>query len=133
MNKVVKKKLEKDIQREICDWLFAQGYFFWRSNNVPIFDKKRMAFRALPKYTPRGLPDIMIIEKGKFIALEVKVPDFWKYTDAQKAIKEKIIDNGGYYFLVTSLDEAKNYMESFFIPLTTIDPSKAIFSNWPQV
>lgn len=106
----MKKKLEKDIQREICDWLFSQGFFFWRSNNMPVFDSKRMKYRALPKYTPRGLPDIMIIEKGKFIGLEVKVPDYWKYTDDQIAIKEKIIENGGYYCLVTSLEETKKFM-----------------------
>ena len=111
--KEIKKKLEKDIQREICDWLFKKEFFFWRSNNVPVFDKGRMQFRALPKYTPRGLPDIMIIFKGKFIALEVKVPDFWKYTEDQKLIKSKIVDNGGSYHLVTSLNQAQYIMDFY--------------------
>ena len=106
--KLPKKKLEKDIQREICDWLAIRGIFFWRQNTIPVFEKGH--FRALPKYTPRGLPDILILSSGKFLGLEVKVPDYWKYTADQKAIKEKFITNGGYYSLVTSLEEAQEYL-----------------------
>ena len=108
-----KKILEKDIQREICDWLHGQGTFFWRSNNVPIFEhggKGGARFRAMPKYAVRGLPDIMCLCNGRFIGLEVKVPDYWKRTDEQIAVKDLFINNGGYYTIVTSLEEAKSYM-----------------------
>jgi len=110
----MKKKLEKDIQKEICDWLFAEGYFFWRSNNIPVFqrDKYGPRFRSLPKYTPRGLPDIQILQDGRYIGLEVKVPGYWKFTDDQQIMKEKIIANGGAYHIVTSLDEAKNVVST---------------------
>lgn len=101
----MKKKLEKDILREICEWLFEKGFFFWRQNTIPVFDKGH--FRALPKYTPRGLPDILLLYDGHFIGLEVKVPNYWKRTDAQIEMKDKFIDNGGAYHLVTSLDEVK--------------------------
>lgn len=106
-----KKKLEKDIQREICDWLKDNMYFFWRYNAIPVYEKGH--FRALPKYTPRGLPDIMIIHQGNFIGLEVKVPGYWKYTDDQKKMKELITANGGFYHLVTSLDEAKQMLTQY--------------------
>jgi hypothetical protein len=102
---VPKKKLEKDIQREICDWLASRNYFFWRQNTVPVFDKGR--FRAMPKYTPKGLPDILCVIDGHFIGLEVKVPDYWKRTDDQMAIQERFGANGASYYLVTSLEEAK--------------------------
>lgn len=105
-----KKKLEKDIQREICDWLFASSYFFWRQNTIPVFEKGH--FRALPKYTPRGLPDIMIISHGRFIGLEVKIPGYWKFTKDQQLMKDKIIEHGGDYHLVISLDEAKSILEN---------------------
>lgn len=102
------KILEKDIQREICEWLHASSYFFWRQNTIPVFENGH--FRALPKYTPRGLPDIMIISQGRMIGLEVKVPDYWKYTDDQKAIRDKFLANGAVYALVTSLSEAQNVL-----------------------
>lgn len=108
-----KKKLEKDIQREICDWLHSEDYFFWRQNTTPIFqhgDGGRDRFRAMPKYALKGLPDIMCLCDGRFIGMEVKVPDYWKRPDAQIEIQDKFQDNGGYYSIVTSLEEAKTFM-----------------------
>jgi hypothetical protein len=107
------KKLEKDIQNEICEWLDTNGFFFWRNNNVPVFqrDKYGARFRRLPKYTPRGLPDIFIVNLGRLIALEVKVPEYWKFTDDQQNIKDKLIQNGAHYHLVTSLDEVKTILQ----------------------
>lgn len=103
--KIVKKKLEKDIQREICDWLHGQGFFFWRQNTIPVYEKGH--FRALPKYTPRGLPDILIIRHGMIIGLEVKIPGYWKFTNDQKSIQIKFIANGAKYQIVTSLAEVQ--------------------------
>lgn len=98
----MKKKLERDIQLEICEWLLKEGYFFWRY---------RYMSRFPIKFVPRGLPDIMILYKGKFICIEVKVPDYWKHTDEQIKMSEKISDNGGYCKVATSLDEAKIIMD----------------------
>lgn len=111
-NSVLKKEkriLEKDILREICEWLALKNYFFWRSNNVPVYGQShdgKYRFRALPKYTPRGLPDIIIIHRGSFIALEVKRPDALQRPE-QKEWGDKCIINGGYYYLVHSLEEVK--------------------------
>lgn len=110
-SKITGKKLETEIMREICDWLALQKFFFWRQNNVPVFDKGH--FRAMPKYTPRGLPDIIILYQGHLITLEVKVPDYWKYTDDQKKMRDRIIENGGGYHLVTSLEQAQGVL-SFY-------------------
>lgn len=107
------KKLETEITREICDWLSDQNFFFWRSNNIPVFQKDKYGarFRSLPKYTPRGLPDIIVVHCGIFIALEVKIPDYWKFTDSQKEMRDKIILNGGIYRLVTSVTEVAEIMD----------------------
>ncbi len=99
--------LEKDIQKAICEWLHIKGYFFWRSNNIPVFGKNNAgnkAFRSLPKYTPRGLPDLIVIHKGKFIALEVKRPKA-KLRPEQAEFGAKCVLEGGYYKEVHSLDE----------------------------
>jgi hypothetical protein len=99
--------LEKDIQRKICDWLALMGYFFWRSNNIPVFGRSNdgvKRFRALPKYTPKGLPDIICIKKGWFIGIEVKRQGF-KASMEQLQMGASIVSNGGLYFVVTSLPE----------------------------
>lgn len=108
-----KRKLEKDIQKEICEYLQSQGFFFWKHNAFPRFNTSTQRFHSYPKYTPRGLPDIIILFYGKFISLEVKVPDYWKFTDEQKRMKEKIISNGGAYHLVTSIEQARDVMDFY--------------------
>ncbi len=102
--------LEKDIQREICDWLFSEKYFFWRSNNLPVFSMRNdgtVKPRALPKYTPKGLPDIILLYKGKFVALEVKRPDA-KLRPEQAEFGYNVVLNGGDYHRVTSLVDVIN-------------------------
>lgn len=100
---------ENDIQAQILDWLsYKKGIYFWRSNNLPVFEKDRGVYRRLPKYTPRGLPDIMVVGKGgKFIAIEVKAPKKYLSKD-QKAVRDSIEEAGGTYILARSIDDIKN-------------------------
>lgn len=63
---------ETEIQRSICDYLALRKHFFWRNNNTPIYDPTRKVFRAMPKYTMRGIPDIIVIANGHFYGIEVK-------------------------------------------------------------
>jgi hypothetical protein len=106
------RQLEKDIQRGICDWLALKGFFFWRSNNTPVFSASgrnndgAMRFRALPKYTPRGLPDIIVVHRGKFIALEVKRPGA-KLRAEQAEFGCKVVVAGGEYHKVCSLEDVR--------------------------
>lgn len=105
-----KKVLESQIVREICEFLEHGNFFFWRSNNVPVFshgngdNKGTMRFRALPKYTPRGIPDIMVLVKGKFVGVEVKRPGA-KLRPEQAEFGAKLVMNDGDYYVVHSLDE----------------------------
>lgn len=111
-----KKILEKDIQRDICEYLDSKGVFFWRSNNIPVFGRSGdgiRRFRALPKFTPRGLPDVICLVKGKFIGLEVKRPDSPSKTGSEFQVQmgSRIISNGGIYAVVFSLDDVKKIKE----------------------
>ncbi len=112
-----KVKLEKDIQREICDWLNLGGCFFWRSNNIPVFGRSNdgvKRFRALPKYTPKGIADIICLVNGTFVALEVKRPNYWgKQSPDQEQFEINVKKNGGLYFVVRSLEDVKNIWEKF--------------------
>lgn len=106
--------LEKETQNLICEWLDVKGFFFWRSNNVPVFAMSGSGyrtFRKLPKYTPKGLPDIIIVHHGKFIGVEVK-REGMKMRPEQETFLKKVIANGGYYCLVHSLQDLENFLYS---------------------
>jgi len=107
---------EAAVLRQCCDYLSARGYFFWRSSNIPA------PGRALPKYTPKGLPDIMIILGGAFYAIECKRP---RGNDDQREKNGRVVRErklspfqaewatkctlaGGRYFVVHSLQELKD-------------------------
>lgn len=105
-----RRKLEKEIQGEISDWLRKRGIMFWRSNNIPVFgvnNAGKRTFRSLPKDTPRGLPDLMIIRAGKFIGIEVKRPGA-KLRPEQGNFGIRLVDAGAEYHCVHSLDEFLN-------------------------
>lgn len=98
------KELEKNIQSAICDYLAFKKVFFWRSNNIPAFEQKSGFYRPMPKYSMRGVPDIIIIKKGQFIGLEVKRPK-GKQSDNQIEFQKNCELNGGKYYVVFSIDD----------------------------
>jgi len=110
MKNITPKVLEKDIQREICEWLAQCNFFFWRQNTTPIFGMSgsgTKSFRSMPKYAIKGLPDIIVLHEGIFIGIEVKRPTHTNKRKDQEETGQKIIDNGGFYFIARSLEEAK--------------------------
>lgn len=113
-----KKVLEKDIQKEILEWLNEQGYLFWRCNNVPVFSRNNgghMAFRALPRFTPKGLPDIMVIVEGIFWAIECKAPNVKTLRPDQLNFATYLEINKGKYIMANSLDDVK-----FLLPTVSV-------------
>lgn len=97
--------LEKEIQLSICDYLSYKKVFFWRQNTQPVFDKGH--FRAMPKYSLTGVPDIIVIGRdGKFIGLEVKRPG-GKQSDTQLEFQKNCIINNAGYYVVTSIDDVQ--------------------------
>jgi hypothetical protein len=95
---------ESEIQAAICDYLAYKGYLFSRTNNAPIYDRTNGAFRALPKYTRRGWPDICLIAKGQFIGIEVKT-EAGRLSAEQMSLRDDILGNGGQYIVARSIDE----------------------------
>lgn len=97
---------ETDIQKAICDYLAYRKHLFWRNNNTPVYDAARQRFRAMPKYTMKGLPDIIVIKDGFFIGLEVKQPKGRQSPD-QKEFQRLCKEAGGEYHLVKSIDDVR--------------------------
>lgn len=108
---------ESMIVREICDWLHDQDYFFWRENNIPA------PGRALPKYTPKGIADIIVVAHGKIFAIEVKRggSDVVREKNG-RALRAGMLSpmqaewgaalalHGGNYRCVRSLEEVKDFL-----------------------
>lgn len=97
---------EKEIQLAICEYLTARGVFFWRQNTAPIFDTKANRYRPMPKYSMTGVPDIIVIRDGIFVGIEVKRLE-GKLSDSQKAFKEKCLESGAEYHVVSSIDDVE--------------------------
>lgn len=103
------KSNEGHIQSVICEYLEAKRHCFFRLNNIPAFNKGesgRITMRKLPKYTPKGLPDIIVIKNGYFIALEVK--DKSPQSKDQKIFEARVKDALGRYHIVRSIDDVQN-------------------------
>ncbi len=97
---------EKEIQLAICEYLTMKGVFFWRQNTSPIFDTKANRYRPMPKYSMTGVPDIIVIRDGIFVGLEVKRQGA-KLSDSQKTFRDKCIEAGAEYHVVSSIDEVE--------------------------
>lgn len=98
---------EASIQRAILDWLHIKKFFFWRSNNIPVFGTNnagQRTFRAMPKYSLKGIPDIIVLHRGKFIGLEVKRP-LARLSPEQIEFATNCGINGGVYYKVESLED----------------------------
>ena len=94
---------ETDIQKAICEYLSYRRCFFWRQNTIPAMTKAG-GYRAMPKYSLNGVPDIIMMKDGIFWGLEVKRPK-GKQSDAQKEFEKRPIEAGGKYNIVTSIDD----------------------------
>lgn len=102
--------LEREIQLQICDYLALRKHFFWRENNTPIFqnDKGNQRFRAMPKYSKRGVPDIMLVYKGQVFGIEVKRPKTYQ-SENQKIFEKEFTEVGGIYIVAKSLEDVIKY------------------------
>lgn len=95
---------EGEIVRAICEYLSRKRYLFYRNNNVPIFDPTRQAFRAMPKYTMRGIPDIVLIKEGRYIGIEAKAGKA-ALSPHQEMFKAESERHGATYIVARSIDD----------------------------
>lgn len=89
---------ESDITKSILKYLKTlPRCFFWKEHGGI--------------YGTSGIPDIIVCIGGRFIALEVKTQK-GKTTPLQNAAIRKIRSSGGFAFVVRSVEEAKNAINS---------------------
>lgn len=105
-----KKKLapgqptEAVIQRSILIWLKSTGLLYWRQNSGVAFAGNRRIYLG-----PAGIPDILVVVPpgGRLVGLEVKSANGVQ-RPVQVVFAAKLTKSGGEYYLVRSLEEAKN-------------------------
>ena len=94
---------ENQILNSVCEYLTLHKYFFWRNNNVAIYDKSRGVFRRMPKYAKKGVPDLILIDKVCY-GLEIKKTK-GKQSQDQKDFENDFTKAGGKYFIIRSIDD----------------------------
>lgn len=95
---------EVNVQAAILDYLALRRVLAIRLNNQPIFDPKRGIFRALPKHTPKGLADILVVKDSRAIFLEVK-SDTGRPSQDQLDFGRNVMAAGGDYRIVRSIED----------------------------
>lgn len=96
---------EIQIQSAIIDYLKLKRHFFFRINNIPVFDTKRGVMRRMPKGSMKGVPDILVLWNGFPVFLEVK--DKGRQSPEQKEFEAKCEKQGIEYWIVKSIDDVK--------------------------
>lgn len=105
MAKKKDKSLENKPRVDICQYLNKQGHLFWRFEPTKYMPSIGRYIRT--EFTPLGLPDIMVLRKGKLCALETKRPSGGRKSSEQ-ILKQKQFELLGHeYHFVTSVDDVK--------------------------
>ena len=101
------KILEKDLQKQILDYLRLRGVFCWKNHSTGIYKQSTGSYIPVGM---KGVSDILAIRNGKLIAIEVKVGKN-KPSNVQLEFIEKINENGGIAFLAYSLNDVIKALE----------------------
>lgn len=97
--------LEKDIQKQILDYLKIRGIFHWR-NNV---GAGKLQGGRFVQFGVAGAPDIFALHKGVSYGIEVKRPGK-KQSELQKYFGDRMNEAGGHYQVVFSLDDVMKFL-----------------------
>lgn len=92
--------LEKDIQKQILEYLAIKGVMHWRNNSGAM-----KTLRGFVRFGTPGSPDIFAVKAGVLWGIEVKREKKGRLSPLQKEFGEKLVKAGAQYIVVTSLDE----------------------------
>ena len=96
--------LEKDVMNACCEYLHYQKYFFFRVNNVGVFDSAKGVHRTPTKWSMKGVSDIIVLWRGQMYFIEFK-STIGKQSPEQEAFEAMAEDNGGTYHIVRSAND----------------------------
>jgi hypothetical protein len=97
---------EIETQSAVIDYLALRKHFFFRINNIPVYDTKRKVMRRMPKGSMNGVPDILVLWNGFPVFLEIK-SKIGKPSKDQLAFKEKCELQGIEYHIIKAVTDVK--------------------------
>jgi hypothetical protein len=100
---VKRTNIGSELVRALCEYLALRGHFFWRANNVGVYDVVRGVHRKLPFGSMKGVPDLIVLKDGKFIGIEAKAGSGRLSPD--QADFGRLCKNGGEYVVARSIDD----------------------------
>ena len=100
---------EKEIQQAIIQYLQLKRIFVKRLNVGGMINHSTGAYILNPN-TPRGIADLLVVDEGHTIFLEIKTRK-GKQSENQKIFEVEAKQAGADYFIVRSLDEAFDIFE----------------------
>ena len=99
---------ESDIENAVIQYLTYSGWYCWKNLDQPLFANG--SYIKLRTGQIRGISDLVAIKKGFVIWLEVKTLK-GRLSKFQKIFRDNIINAGGEYFIVRSIDDVKEIIE----------------------
>ena len=111
-------RLEQNLQIQVWQYLQVslnhRNSFAWATVNESGFGgKKAIILGSIRKKcgVVAGIPDLFVYSKGKLIGLELKTI-VGRQSDSQKVIEKRIVESGGTYHLVRSVQEAEEALRA---------------------
>jgi hypothetical protein len=92
---------EIDLEKQIGELFLDNGVFCQKTPKLKTFGKRKMSGRL----SLNGQPDLFIVHKGRYIAIEVKLPGCQQSPD-QKEFEKRLRAAGANYYVVRSLADA---------------------------
>jgi len=93
--------LEKDIQKQILDYLKIKRIFHYKNSTTGIYQQKTGHY--IPSQSV-GSPDIICVVDGRYIGIEVKRPGS-KLSPHQEAFRDNLQQAGGFYIVAHNVED----------------------------
>lgn len=97
---------ESLVLEALGEYLSYRGHFFFRVNNVPIFDNRegKMMFRSMPRYSQKGVSDFILLKDGRAIFIEAKAKT-GTLSPSQKEFRTKVEKAGCVYIVAKEIND----------------------------
>jgi hypothetical protein len=102
---------ESRIQYDICQWLQTNGFFFFSVPNEATGRTAVQQMRLIAMGLRPGAADLVVVLPGSVVFMEVK-DETGTQSKQQINFQEKVQSLGHKYFIVRSVEDVKNLLDS---------------------